>query len=130
MPNPRTLVVTISQSGETADTLAALDEAKQKGATTLGIVNVVGSSIARATDAGVYLRVGPEIGVASTKAFTTQLAALFLFAVRLGRLRGTLTAAQGREQLEAGEERGPDPGEDGGLGHVRALCASLLARQG
>jgi len=85
---PGTVVVGVSQSGETADTLAALSLAKEKGATTLGIVNVVGSSIARATDAGVYLHAGPEIGVASTKAFTSQVAAMALFALYLGRQRG------------------------------------------
>lgn len=85
---PGTVVVGVSQSGETADTLAALSLARQKGATTLGIVNVVGSSIARATDAGIYLHAGPEIGVASTKSFTSQIVALALFAVYLGRQRG------------------------------------------
>ena len=85
---PGTVVVGISQSGETADTLAALSLAKEKGATTLGIVNVVGSSVARATDAGIYLHAGPEIGVASTKAFTSQVAALSLFSLYLGRQRG------------------------------------------
>ncbi len=85
---PGTVVVGVSQSGETADTLAALSLAKEKGATTLGIVNVVGSSVARATDAGIYLHAGPEIGVASTKAFTSQVAAMALFALYLGRQRG------------------------------------------
>lgn len=80
-----TIVIAVSQSGETADTLAALQEAKQRGATTLGVVNVVGSAIARDTDAGVYLHVGPEIGVASTKAFTGQVAVLALIACYLGR---------------------------------------------
>ena len=80
-----TAVIVVSQSGETADTLAALDEAKQRGALTLGVVNVVGSSIARQTDAGVYLHVGPEIGVASTKAFTGQVAVLAMMACYLGR---------------------------------------------
>jgi len=83
----RTVVCAISQSGETADTLAALDEATDKGALSLGVVNVVGSSIARQTDAGVYLRVGPEIGVASTKAFTGQVTALSMMAIFLGRRR-------------------------------------------
>ena len=83
----RTLVFVISQSGETADTLAALREAKQKGATVLGICNVVGSSIARETDGGVYLHAGPEIGVASTKAFTSQVTVLTLIALLLGRMR-------------------------------------------
>ncbi len=85
----RTLVFVISQSGETADTLAALREAKQKGATVLGICNVVGSSIARETDGGVYLHAGPEIGVASTKAFTSQVTVLTLIGLLLGRMRRT-----------------------------------------
>ena len=83
----RTTVIAISQSGETADTLAALREAKEKGALTLGVVNAVGSTIARETDAGVYLHVGPEIGVASTKAFTGQIAILSMIAALLGRRR-------------------------------------------
>ena len=78
--DPHTLVFVISQSGETADTLAALREAANKGATVLGICNVVGSSIARETHGGVYLHAGPEIGVASTKAFTSQLTVLALLA--------------------------------------------------
>lgn len=82
-----TVVIAISQSGETADTLAALREAKERGALALGIVNAVGSTIARETDAGVYLHVGPEIGVASTKAFVGQLAVLSLIAALLGRRR-------------------------------------------
>lgn len=80
-----TVVICISQSGETADTLAAVEQAKERGATVLGVVNVVGSSIARATDAGIYLHVGPEIGVASTKAFTAQVAILTMLAIELGR---------------------------------------------
>jgi glucosamine--fructose-6-phosphate aminotransferase (isomerizing) len=80
-----TVVISISQSGETADTLAAVEQAKERGATVLGLVNVVGSSIARATDAGIYLHVGPEIGVASTKAFTAQVAVLTMLAIELGR---------------------------------------------
>jgi glucosamine--fructose-6-phosphate aminotransferase (isomerizing) len=80
-----TVVIVVSQSGETADTMAALNEAKQRGALTLGVVNVVGSSIARETDAGVYLHAGPEIGVASTKAFTAQVAVLAMMACYLGR---------------------------------------------
>jgi len=82
-----TAVLAISQSGETADTLAAIREAKNKGAITLGIVNVVGSTIARETDAGVYNHAGPEIGVASTKAFTSQLSILALLTLFLGRQR-------------------------------------------
>ena len=80
-----TVVISISQSGETFDTLAAVEEAKERGATVLGIVNVVGSSIARATDAGIYLHAGPEIGVASTKAFTAQVMVLTMLAIELGR---------------------------------------------
>jgi len=80
-----TVVIAVSQSGETADTIAALREAKQRGALTLGVVNVVGSTLARDTDAGVYLHVGPEIGVASTKAFTGQVTVLALMAIYLGR---------------------------------------------
>lgn len=83
----KTAVIALSQSGETADTLAALREAKEKGALTLGIVNVVGSTIARETDAGVYCHAGPEISVASTKAFTSQLAILSLLTLYLGRQR-------------------------------------------
>jgi len=82
-----TVVISISQSGETIDTLAAVEEAKERGATVLGIVNVVGSSIARTTDAGIYLHAGPEIGVASTKAFTAQVAVLTMLAIELGRRR-------------------------------------------
>ena len=83
-----TAVLALSQSGETADTLAAIREAKSKGALTLGIVNVVGSTIARETDAGVYNHAGPEVSVASTKAFTSQLAILSLLTLYLGRKRG------------------------------------------
>ena len=86
----RDVVIAISQSGETADTLAAIELAKSKGATILGICNVVGSSIARATHAGSYTHAGPEIGVASTKAFTAQVTLLTLFALRLAQMRGTI----------------------------------------
>ncbi len=89
-------VLAITQSGETADTLAAIREAKRKGALTLGLCNVVGSTIARETDAGVYLHAGPEIGVASTKAFTSQVAVLTLIALALGR-KGHLSAVEGKE---------------------------------
>jgi glucosamine--fructose-6-phosphate aminotransferase (isomerizing) len=96
----RTLVVGVSQSGETADTLAALREAKRRGARTLGLVNVVGSTIAREVDGGIYLHAGPEIGVASTKAFTSQIAALALLTLTMGRLRA-LSILQGREVVRA-----------------------------
>ncbi|MBT8484655.1 MAG: glutamine--fructose-6-phosphate transaminase (isomerizing) [Phycisphaerales bacterium] len=83
----RTVVIAISQSGETADTIAALQEAKQRGALALGLVNVVGSTVARETDAGIYLRVGPEIGVASTKAFLGQVMVATLLSTFIGRRR-------------------------------------------
>jgi glucosamine--fructose-6-phosphate aminotransferase (isomerizing) len=98
--NERTLCIVISQSGETADTLAAMREAKRRGARTLGIVNVVGSTIARDADGGIYIHAGPEIGVASTKAFTSQVIALLLFTLKLGRLRD-LSILRGREIIEA-----------------------------
>jgi glucosamine--fructose-6-phosphate aminotransferase (isomerizing) len=97
---PGTVVVVISQSGETADTLAALREAKRKGATVLGICNVVGSSIARETDGGVYIHAGPEIGVASTKAFTSQIMVLSLFTLLLARMRD-MNAERGRQIVSA-----------------------------
>ena len=97
---PNTLVVGISQSGETADTLAALREAKRRGCRTMGIVNCVGSIIAAETDFGVYLHAGPEIGVASTKSFTSQIVAQLLFALYLARRR-TLSILQGREIVHA-----------------------------
>lgn len=93
------VVVAISQSGETADTLAAIDMAKSKGATIVGICNVVGSSIARATHAGSYTHAGPEIGVASTKAFTSQITVLTLMALRIGFLKGTISSSRFRQLL-------------------------------
>jgi glucosamine--fructose-6-phosphate aminotransferase (isomerizing) len=97
---PNTVVIAISQSGETADTLAAIREAKRQGATAMGIVNVVGSTIARETDGGVYIHAGPEIGVASTKAFTSQVAVLALFTLLMARQRG-MSVVQGREIVQA-----------------------------
>ena len=88
--NPSDVVIAISQSGETADTLAALKLAKERGAFIYGICNVIGSSIARLTDSGTYTHAGPEIGVASTKAFTTQLTVLTLLALHLGHKKGTI----------------------------------------
>ncbi|HKW51533.1 MAG TPA: glutamine--fructose-6-phosphate transaminase (isomerizing) [Candidatus Eisenbacteria bacterium] len=93
---PGTVVIAISQSGETADTLSAMREAKRKGARVLGVCNAVGSTIARESDGGVYIHAGPEIGVASTKAFTSQVAALALFTLYLGRL-GELSPELGAE---------------------------------
>ena len=95
--DPGTLVFVISQSGETADTLAALRLAKSKGCRAFGVVNVVGSTIARETDAGVYIHAGPEIGVASTKAFTSQVMVQALIALAFGRARGELDRASGLE---------------------------------
>ena len=95
-----TLCVVISQSGETADTLAAMREAKRRGARTLGLVNVVGSTMAREDDGGIYLHAGPEIGVASTKAFTSQVIALALLTLKLGRLR-EMSVVKGRQIAQA-----------------------------
>jgi glucosamine--fructose-6-phosphate aminotransferase (isomerizing) len=94
------VVLAISQSGETADTLAAIELAKSKGATVIGICNVVGSSISRATDAGSYTHAGPEIGVASTKAFTAQLTVLTLMALLLASKKGTLPANRFRQLVQ------------------------------
>jgi glucosamine--fructose-6-phosphate aminotransferase (isomerizing) len=94
------VVISISQSGETADTLAAIKLAKSKGAFVFGVCNVVGSSIARETDAGAYTHAGPEIGVASTKAFTTQITLLTLIALRLARAKGTMSSSDYRRQLQ------------------------------
>ncbi|MBN1212117.1 MAG: glutamine--fructose-6-phosphate transaminase (isomerizing) [candidate division Zixibacteria bacterium] len=94
-----TVFLAISQSGETADTLAALREAKKRGITALGLVNVVGSTIARESDGGVYIHAGPEIGVASTKAFTSQVMVLALIANLLGRMRH-LSVQQGQEMID------------------------------
>src|SRR5205823_127382 len=88
---PKDIVIGISQSGETADTLAGMKEAKERGAFLLSICNVVGSQASRVSDAVLYTHAGPEIGVASTKAFTTQLTALYLLALHIARERGTLT---------------------------------------
>ncbi|WP_299548349.1 glutamine--fructose-6-phosphate transaminase (isomerizing) [Seonamhaeicola sp.] len=93
------VLIAISQSGETADTLAAIKLAKSKGAFVFGVCNVVGSSIARETDAGAYTHAGPEIGVASTKAFTTQITVLTLMALRLSRAKGTITSSEYRRHL-------------------------------
>jgi glucosamine--fructose-6-phosphate aminotransferase (isomerizing) len=95
-----TIVLVISQSGETADTLAAMREAKRKGATCLGICNVVGSTIARESDGGVYIHAGPEIGVASTKAFTSQMMVLSLITILLARMR-SMSFDEGEELLRA-----------------------------
>src|SRR5262245_22575595 len=97
----RTLAVVITQSGETADTLAALREAKQGGASSVAICNVVGSMATRETDGTIYTHAGPEIGVASTKAFTSQLVALYLLGLRLGQARGVLTAEQSKPHIDA-----------------------------
>src|SRR6187455_2550911 len=96
-----TLAVVITQSGETADTLAALREAKKKGAHSIAICNVVGSMATRETEGTVYTHAGPEIGVASTKAFTTQLVALYLLALRLAEVRNTVPEAERRAHIEA-----------------------------
>lgn len=98
--SPDDVVIAISQSGETADTLAAFQLAKENKAMCFGIVNVVGSSIARASDTGIYIHVGPEIGVASTKAFTGQVTVLTLFALALGHERGTISKEEYESTIE------------------------------
>lgn len=97
--NKGDIIIAISQSGETADTLVAIETAKEKGAIILGVVNVVGSSIARISHAGAYTHAGPEIGVASTKAFTGQLAVLTMIALKVGYMKGTITEARYRQLL-------------------------------
>src|SRR5690606_13970334 len=96
---PSDLVIGISQSGETADTLGALKEARSRGSRILSICNMIGSSMSRESDGVIYTHAGPEIGVASTKAFTCQITALLLLAIALGRARGTLEAAEARKML-------------------------------
>ena len=97
---PHDVVIAVSQSGETADTLAAIKLAKEEGAVVLGICNVIGSSISRATDAGIYTHAGPEIGVASTKAFTSQVTVMAMLALRLAELKGTLTEERRAELIQ------------------------------
>ncbi len=99
LSGPNTLAVAITQSGETADTLAALREAKQQGAKSLAICNVVGSMATRESDGTIYTHAGPEIGVASTKAFTSQLVALYLLALHMGQARKTLTVEQRKTHI-------------------------------
>jgi glucosamine--fructose-6-phosphate aminotransferase (isomerizing) len=93
------VIIAISQSGETADTLVAIEKAKEQGALIFGVLNVVGSSIARASHAGAYTHAGPEIGVASTKAFTAQLAVLTMMAIKIGMEKGTIDAIRSRQLL-------------------------------
>jgi glucosamine--fructose-6-phosphate aminotransferase (isomerizing) len=99
--SPNDLVIAVSQSGETADTLAAVKAARAQGARILAVANVLDSAIPRASDGALYTHAGPEIGVASTKCFTTQLAAMLMFAVWLGRKRGTLAETESRAILDA-----------------------------
>jgi len=98
---PHALAVVITQSGETADTLAALREAKRDGAASISICNVVGSMATRETDGTIYTHAGPEIGVASTKAFTSQLVALYLLALRLAQVRGVLSPEASKPHIDA-----------------------------
>jgi glucosamine--fructose-6-phosphate aminotransferase (isomerizing) len=122
---PRDLVIALSQSGETADTLAALREARARGARTLAIANVVHSSIPRAAEAALYTRAGLEIGVASTKAFTTQLAALALVAIHLGRRTGAVSEAAG---VEIARELVSLPGKMQGALDLAADLSGLVER--
>src|SRR5471030_1350327 len=98
---PNTLAIVITQSGETADTLAALREARREGALSVAVCNVVGSMATRETDGTVYTHAGPEIGVASTKAFTSQLVALYLLALRIGQVRGMLSLESSKPHVDA-----------------------------
>jgi glucosamine--fructose-6-phosphate aminotransferase (isomerizing) len=123
---PGDLIVAVSQSGETLDTLVAAKEAKERGAKVLAIANVIGSAIPRTSDAAFYTHAGPEIGVASTKCFTTQLANLLMLAVWLGRRRGTLDEARACELVE-GMARLPHTMRDVLLG-TRQLVANLAKR--
>jgi glucosamine--fructose-6-phosphate aminotransferase (isomerizing) len=126
MVGPGDLIVAVSQSGETLDTLVAAKEAKERGAKVLAIANVIGSAIPRLADAAFYTHAGPEIGVASTKCFTTQLANVLMLAVWLGRRRGTLPEARAREIVEA-MARLPHTMRDVLLG-TRQLVANLAKR--
>src|SRR5690606_12946310 len=98
------VIIAISQSGETADTLVALERAKEQGATIFGVVNVVGSSISRMAHAGCYTHAGPEIGVASTKAYTAQLAVLMLIALKLAKSKGAISNERFQELCQQLEE--------------------------
>ena len=98
--DPSVLVIAVSQSGETADTLGAVRLARERGCTTLSVINAVGSTIARESHGVIYMRAGPEIGVASTKAFTAQIAALYVLAIKLGMVRGTLSPADAVRRVE------------------------------
>ncbi|HYG99951.1 MAG TPA: isomerizing glutamine--fructose-6-phosphate transaminase [Terriglobales bacterium] len=100
MTGPNELTILITQSGETADTIGALHEARRKGSKTLAISNVVGATITREADAVIYTHAGAEIAIASTKAYTAQLAALFLFSVYLGEVRGALSPEQARKHID------------------------------
>ncbi|MBU1740342.1 MAG: glutamine--fructose-6-phosphate transaminase (isomerizing) [Proteobacteria bacterium] len=126
----RTLLIGISQSGETADTLAAVREGRAKGARRLSICNVVGSTITRETEGVLYTHAGPEIGVASTKAFTTQLAALSMLAVHLAGVRGTMSQAERRAFLEE-MIRLPRLMEDclDGSDRIRSIARQLMNRR-
>jgi glucosamine--fructose-6-phosphate aminotransferase (isomerizing) len=119
-------VVAVSQSGETLDTLVAVKEAKERGAKVLAIANVIGSAIPRISDAAFYTHAGPEIGVASTKCFTTQLANILMLALWIGRRRGTLEDVQARELVE-GMARLPHLMRDV-LQGTRQLVANLAKR--
>jgi glucosamine--fructose-6-phosphate aminotransferase (isomerizing) len=124
------LVIAVSQSGETADTLAALKEAKRQGAKVLGVVNVQSSAIARASDGVLYTHAGPEIGVASTKCFTAQLAAMALFAIHVGRSRGSLSIERAKallgELVKVPEKMRAALEQDA---HVQTIARDLVASQ-
>ncbi|MDB4974531.1 MAG: Glucosamine--fructose-6-phosphate aminotransferase, partial [Myxococcaceae bacterium] len=120
------LVIAVSQSGETSDTLAAVHEAKKRGATVLAVANVIGSAIPRTSHAAFYTHAGPEIGVASTKCFTTQLCVLLMLSIHLGRRRGTLSKQRASELLE-GLVKLPTQMNDVVLG-TKQLVANIAKR--
>ncbi len=122
--DPSVLVIAITQSGETADTLAAVRLAREKGCRVLSVVNAVGSSIARESDGLFYLHCGPEIGVASTKAFTAMVAGLYVIALHLGRIRGTLGVEEARRR--AGDLAGVGPRVDGILATANYIRQAAL----
>ena len=115
----KTLCIYISQSGETADTIAALKLAKAKGAKTLAVSNVIGSSITREADYTIYTHAGPEIAVASTKAYTTQLTAFYMIALNLAMTKGSITE---EEYFDGIAQFGLDRHKPRRYGHIRKLC--------
>jgi glucosamine 6-phosphate synthetase-like amidotransferase/phosphosugar isomerase protein len=124
-----TVLLVLSQSGETADTLAALREAKRRGHRALAIVNVVGSTIAREADGGIYMHAGPEIGVASTKAFVSTLTVLTLLAVHLGRMRHALRQPRAGDFARPGGAAQADRSHPGANAALKKLARNTPGRR-